>query len=86
MIRLIDIPQTFSINFTMLEDASVYAGIGAHDLVKIIKKLKKYVFVPQANDENPAESKEAAEKVPKLSDQLFERWKQKALEELDTGE
>jgi hypothetical protein len=55
-------------------------------LGKSVKKLKKYVFVPQANDENPAESKEAAEKVPKLSDQLFERWKQKALEELERSE
>ena len=62
------------------------AALERTGLGKSVKKLKKYVHVPQADDENAAESKEAAEKVPKLSDQLFERWKQKALEELERSE
>ena len=72
----------------MHEDASCHhrAALERTGLGKSVKKLKKYVFVPQADDENAAESKEAAEKVPKLSDQLFERWKQKALEELERSE
>ena len=62
------------------------AALERTGLGKSVKKLKKYVYIPQADEENAAESKEAAEKVPKLSDQLFERWKQNALEELERSE
>jgi hypothetical protein len=50
-------------------------------LGKSVRKLKKYIYVTKDDDSNVEESKEQAEKVPKLAEQLMERWKQRALEE-----
>ena len=51
-----------------------------------VRKLKKYVYVAKEGDSNPEESKEQANKVPKLAQQLYERWKQIAISEQNRAE